>query len=1654
MSMHTRSWAAGLCVLLSVLAFNTSAAWSAEPVLKLEPGDHVAILGNTLADRMQHHGWLDTFLHNRFPQHDLVFRNLGFAGDELVTRPRSANFGSPDQWLTKTEADVVFCFFGYNEALRGEAGLAGFEKDLATTLQGMQQQKYNGEDPPRIVVFSPIAHENLYSRHLPDGVANNAKLELYTKAMAKVCQAEKVAFVDLFHPTQELYRTANTPLTMNGVHLLEHGNRQLAAVIDAALFGGPQRVDEARLSKIREAVLERNLYWFSRYRVVDGYNVYGGRSKLAWFGQSNADVMRREMEIFDVMTANRDRRVWAVAQGQDDYQVTDDNLPSLIPVQTNKPGPLEGERFPYLTGIDAIGQMDVHKGMQVNLFASEDMFPELINPVQMAVDSDSRLWVSCWPSYPHWNPTQPREDKLVILPDDNGDGVADKCVVFADKLNSITGFEFWNGGVLVVAPPEIWFLKDTDGDDKADLKLRVLQGVSSADTHHTANALVMGPDGWLYWSRGVFHVTNMETPSKTFRSTQTGVYRFNPRTFEVEYHFPIGPNPHGDVFDRWGYQFANDGTSGTGSYVNIGKGIGNKKWFEKRVRPVPATGILSSSHFPEKFQNNFLICNAIGFLGVLQHEVKYNGADITAVEIDPILVSSDPNFRPSDLEVGGDGALYVADWHNALIGHMQHNIRDPNRDREHGRVYRVTYAGRPLLEPAKMKGKPIAEVLQNFFAQENGTRYRARLELSGRDANEVLAEVNNFAASLNPAQADPKHDEAQALLECLWVCEEQRLPNMPLLAKVLQAEEPRVRAAAIRTMGHWSGRIEGNEDWQQNLLSAAQDDSALVRAEAVKAAAEFAENHGPTAAEVIFEVAIRPLDVELEAVLKYANSRINADKIVAAALESGAPLSPAARLYALRNAGVNELMKLEPSEPVFLAILARPTARAEHLAYAVGGLAKIRKTSEMSLLLDLLDKAEEPSGLVDGVGQLLLGQSPDSLSMAKPRLRKLATASGTPAVRHFGYAAWMTADGSAADALLAARSNPEALRDALEAIPLLKDKQVQSGLYEVVRPLLFELPAAASGQPTPASSNEPGLAVDYYHPHNTNVALATLDKLTPKASGIAQEVSLKTNVIKQRDAFALKFSGTLNIAKAGKYTFHLASDDGSRLYLGGEEIINHDGLHGMNEKSGSVQLAAGGHPIVVTYYDNGGGDGLSLSWSGPGIRGKKPIPADVLSTGEGQTLRDVVVAAVASIPGHETEKFHDMAELVKSNQSRTSAIHVLRSLKSQHWDKKEIQPLVDNLVAYLSRVPARYRTGPAATDAIELTKSLTAALPPERATATLERLENLDVRVIAVGTVPYRMIYDVSRVVVEAGKPVEFRFSNIDHMPHNLTVVQPGSMEAVGLLAEETGRAPDAMARQYVPETDKILVASRLLQPGDSQALSFEVPQQPGVYPIVCTYPGHWRRMYGALYVVQSLDAYEANPDAFFASMEPQIKDELLTLIGKSREWKLEELIDLVKPLEGPRSFDVGKNAFTVASCVACHKMGDSQGLQVGPDLTKLDTTKKNAEHVLRSLINPSEKIEEKFQSYTFALDSGKIVTGMVLEETPETVTVIENPLAKTKPLVISKDEIELREKAAKSIMPEGLASKLTMEEILDLVAYVYAKGDKKNKLFEGHHDH
>ena len=273
-------------------------------------------------------------------------------------------------------------------------------------------------------------------------------------------------------------------------------------------------------------------------------------------------------------------------------------------------------------------------------------------------------------------------------------------------------------------------------------------------------------------------------------------------------------------------------------------------------------------------------------------------------------------------------------------------------------------------------------------------------------------------------------------------------------------------------------------------------------------------------------------------------------------------------------------------------------------------------------------------------------------------------------------------------------------------------------------------------------------------------------------------------------------------------------------------------------------------------------------------------------------------------------------------------------------------------------------------------------------------------------------------------------------------------------MAEATGRDPDAMARHYVPKSNKVLLSSTLLQTNQVEALIFEAPQQPGIYPYVCTYPGHWRRMYGALYVVADLEQYNLDPEAYLADNKLEYQDDLLKLSRRGREWKIDELLADVNPLPMGRNYEVGRELFKVASCASCHKLGD-QGRDFGPELAKIEPKFFNTAHVLESIIDPSKKIAEKYQSSSYLLVSGKQLTGMVIRETPDELHIVVDPLAKDKATVIIKDDIDAQKKSDVSLMPKGLLDKLSREEILDLIAYVMAKGDKKHKMYmHEHHDH
>ncbi len=659
----------------------------------------------------------------------------------------------------------------------------------------------------------PIAYQNLGDPNLPDGEQLNTNLAAYTEATRKAAAETGATFVDLFTPTLQLFQSSSEPYTINGIHLNAKGYEKLAGMISEGLLAKPAPATD-QLADLYAAIKDKNWHWHNRYRATDGNDIWGGRSTLTFVdGQSNADVLKHELVMLDVMTANRDKAIWAAAEGKS-YVVDDSNVPPPVKVISNVGGGSKSSSaekegsVEYLSPEESLAKIKVPEGFELNLFASEVQFPDLANPVQLQVDAKGRLWAASWNTYPKWEPGKEMNDKLMIFEDTDNDGKADTRKIFAYVHNPL-GFEFWGGGVIVTSGPDLLFLKDTDGDDVADVRYPLLQGLGTADTHHAANNLIMGPDGGIYWQSGIFLVHNHETPWKqNLNVGGSGMYRFDPRTFAITPHAANSPNPHGTSFDYWGYCYANDGTGGKSYQVRPeGNGFKMHELLTKEFRPVAADEILSSDHFPEDMQDDFLICNTIGFLGVKQYSLDREGDGRTRefghVWGTPgleLLNSEDRNFRPTDAVVGEDGALYVADWHNAIIGHMQHNIRDPNRDHKHGRIFRLTVKDRPLQKPVKIHGQPIPALLENLKHPVNGVRHRTRVELSARDSNAVIAATQSWMKDLDPND----ETEAHHLLEALWLHQQHGVQNEELLNTLLSSDVQHAVVAANTVKHFWN----------------------------------------------------------------------------------------------------------------------------------------------------------------------------------------------------------------------------------------------------------------------------------------------------------------------------------------------------------------------------------------------------------------------------------------------------------------------------------------------------------------------------------------------------------------------------------------------------------------------------------------------------------------------------------------------------------------------------------------------------------------------------------------------------------------------------------------------------------------------------------
>ncbi|MDB6080441.1 MAG: dehydrogenase, partial [Akkermansiaceae bacterium] len=721
-------------------------------------------------------------------------------------------------------------------------------------------------------------------KDLPDGKKENANLALYTEAMRKVAAKNKIGFIDLFKPTLELFEknkvTEKVPgkieyYTINGFSLKENGDEMISQLISSALYKQAAPVMISNQAKFKQLVIEKDWFWRNDYRMLNGVHAYGRRWQP--FGDFNYP---QEIDKIRQMTADRDLAVWDAAEGKEfDLAAADAKTRKLDEVASNFSQPIK-----YLDKDEALSKFKMMDGFQIDQFASEEDFPDLAKPMQMSFDNKGRLWVAVMPSYPHYRPgDEMPNDKILILEDTDGDGHADKQTVFAEGLSLPIGFELAPEGVYVSQEPNLVLLRDTDGDGKADSSEMILQGFDTHDTHHAIHAFCADASGAIYMGEGTFLHTEVETPYGPRRGTGAGIWRFDPKTYRLERYIQTEfYNPWGIAFNDWQLSVIADASSGANWW---GLPISQKmlfdqnaeqlgELFQKRSRPTAGAEFVSSRNFPDEMQGAFMMNNAIGFLGTSMHKIGEANGGLEGSLIGDLITSSDPNFRPCDLEFAPDGSLYVIDWHNALIGHMQHSARDPNRDHTHGRIYRITYKSRPLVKPAKIAGAPIGDLLELLKEPEYRTRYRARRELRGHPAEDVIPAVKAWAAKLDPA--DPRYEHH--LSEALWATWAQNQIDHDLLVKCLNAKAHEARTAAVDVIRHDWRKIP---DHEALLMKAAADPEPMVRLGAVVAASWIDDMSG---ARVFLETLKMPVTKWMPGAMKgaYATLQRDIDQLKAA----------------------------------------------------------------------------------------------------------------------------------------------------------------------------------------------------------------------------------------------------------------------------------------------------------------------------------------------------------------------------------------------------------------------------------------------------------------------------------------------------------------------------------------------------------------------------------------------------------------------------------------------------------------------------------------------------------------------------------------------------------------------------------------------------
>ncbi len=582
-----------------------------------------------------------------------------------------------------------------------------------------------------------------------------------------------------------------------------------------------------------------------------------------------------------------------------------------------------------------LASFKVADGFEISLFASER--DGVTKPIQSRVDRLGRLWVIVSTAYPQIVPGEEPNDKVLVLEDADHDGHVDKVTTFADGLMIPTGIELDGDarGCWVGEGTKLWHFRDDDGDGKADKKEVVMRGFGTGDNHQNINSFRWSHGGELFLSQGLHAFTRVETPWGVTKLDEAGYMRLRPRRQQLDAFWggPADPqNPWGFAWDDWGALFVQAGNNG-GLFDALPTqfigGVANRPasiWAEARGRKCSNPEIVGTAHFPPEWQGVLLTGGYINH-AVWALRLTPDGSSWKAADLPPLLTSTHESFRPVDVKFGPDGALYITDWYNPIIGHYQASFRHPQRDKAHGRIWRVTAKGRPLVVPPGVLEKgtaaPVEELIRALESPERFVRHTAKRILAAMPAGKVLPALKLGTSS------------ERVLFEHLGVAEDHEAIEPGLLQRALAASEPRLRAYAVGVLARWWERLPAES---KELARFASDPDMRVRLAAVVAAANLpsvesvsailAASEGKTDAPLDYAIrqAIARLRAQWEPALPRAESLGWKPEWVAFLKNPAAPMKPAQKADAKVTALVGDAIRAQPAArvaPEFIAMIAQ-----------------------------------------------------------------------------------------------------------------------------------------------------------------------------------------------------------------------------------------------------------------------------------------------------------------------------------------------------------------------------------------------------------------------------------------------------------------------------------------------------------------------------------------------------------------------------------------------------------------------------------------------------------------------------------------------------------------------------------------------------------